>query len=329
MTLPHVEVVALGGTIAMTGNASSGVTPTLTADALVAAVPEIASVARVRATTFRQVPGAHLDLADLVVLAAEIEALLDGGADGIVVTQGTDTIEETAFGLDLLTSDAAPVVVTGAMRNPHQPGSDGPANLLNAARIAASPAAREAGVLVAMDDTIHTPRFVRKVHASRPSAFRSETAGPIGWVSEDRVRVPLRPRHRVHLVVPPGTDVPAVPLVRAVLGGRLGLDLVTGSPDVGGVVVEGFGAGHLRPDEVDTVTALADRIPVVLASRTGAGEGYRGTYGFPGSERDLLARGVLSGGALDGPRARLLLALGLAASLDRSAIAAAFETLIA
>lgn len=327
MSLPRVEVVALGGTIAMTGDTASGVTPTLTADALVAAVPGMASVARVRATTFRQVPGAHLDLADLVALAAEVETLLDGDADGVVVTQGTDTIEESAFALDLLTSRPAPVVVTGAMRNPDQPGTDGPANLLNAVRIAASPAARDAGVLVTMDDVIHTPRFLRKTHASRPSAFESETAGPVGWISEDRVRVPLRPRNRVRLRVAPGTVVPAVPLVRAVLGGRLDVDLVSAAPDVGGLVIEGFGAGHLRPHEVDAVADVAARVPVVLASRTGAGEGYRSTYGFPGSERDLLRRGVLSAGALDGSKARLLLALALAASLDRPALAAVFETL--
>ncbi len=125
-------------------------------------VPALADTADIRASTFRQVPSPELTLADVIALAAEIEQQLAGGAAGIVVTQGTDTLEETAFALDLLVGGDAPVVVTGAMRNPVLPGADGPANLLGAVRTAVSPHARGLGCLVAFADEIHAARFVRK-----------------------------------------------------------------------------------------------------------------------------------------------------------------------
>ena len=128
--MPRISVLSLGGTIAATGNGGSRVVPALTGKDLVSAVPQLADVAEVTASSFRQVPGAHLGLEDLTELVEEIEHLIEEGADGIIVTQGTDTIEETAFVLDLLVNAEVPVVVTGAMRNPSLPGADGPANLL-------------------------------------------------------------------------------------------------------------------------------------------------------------------------------------------------------
>lgn len=322
---PRVRVIALGGTIAMTAQGEGGVTPTLDADHLVGAVPELADVAVVETETFRQLPGAHLRLEDLAELAARIDDVVGDGCVGVVVTQGTDTIEETAFALDLLTSTEAPVVVTGAMRNPSQPGADGAANLLGAVRIATTAAARGAGTLVVLDDTIHAARFVRKVHTSRPSAFASVGAGPIGWVSESRVRIPLRPARRVLVPRPSmGTALPRVGLVTAAVGDGV-LQL---APDgFGGLVVEAMGAGHVPLEAADQLEALARRIPVVLVSRAGGGEVYQHTYGFPGSERDLLARGVLPGGFLDGLKARVLLCFALAAGWDRAQVAAALEEL--
>src|SRR5436309_9516363 len=131
--LPSVSVLALGGTIASTGS-GGGVTPRLTADQLVESVPGLAEVTHIEAGTFRQVPSPELTLVDLVALAREIEERLRRGATGVVVTQGTNTIEETAFVLDLLVHSEAPVVVTGAMRNPTLAGADGPANLLGAVK---------------------------------------------------------------------------------------------------------------------------------------------------------------------------------------------------
>lgn len=321
--MARVHVIALGGTIAMTGGRGRDVRPTLDAEGLLAAVPELVDVAEVTAETFAQVPGAHLRLEDLVSLGRHLHGLAD--VDAVVVTQGTDTIEETAFALELLGPADLPLVVTGAMRNPSQPGADGAANVLNAVRLAAADGAREASVLVTLDDTVHAARFVRKAHTSRPSAFASPTAGPVGWVAEDRARVVLRPRPGPRLdphdlAVP----LPQVALVTVALGddGRVLRELRR--LDYRGVVVEALGAGHVPGWYVEPLTDLAATLPVVLTSRTGGGEVLRGTYGFEGSERDLLERGLLWGGALDAPKTRVLVTFGLAAAWDRRKLDAAF-----
>ncbi|HYQ85356.1 MAG TPA: asparaginase domain-containing protein, partial [Rubrobacter sp.] len=148
MGLPRVTVFSMGGTISSVDSGGKGVEPTLTGEALVSDVPQIAGVAEVSAESFRQASSGELKVEDLVELAAEISARIDGGAAGAVVTQGTDTIEETSFVLDLLVDREAPVVVTGAMRNPKLPGADGPANLLAAIQVAVSGAARGLGTVV-------------------------------------------------------------------------------------------------------------------------------------------------------------------------------------
>jgi L-asparaginase len=148
MSRPKVTVLSLGGTIAMTGDTSSGgVVPRLTGEELVSAVPQLEAVAEIEAESFLQIPGAHITVGNLVEVAEEATRRIDAGASGIVITQGTDTIEEAAFALDLLVDRDAPVVVTGAMRSPTLPGADGPANLLASVSVAASDAARGLGTL--------------------------------------------------------------------------------------------------------------------------------------------------------------------------------------
>lgn len=316
---PRILVVALGGTIAMTGDAR--VAPRLSADELIAAVPAIAGVADVEARSLRTVPGAHLSFADVGALA---RLIADAPADGIVVTQGTDTLEETAFLLDLLIAGDRPVVMTAAMRNPTLPGADGPANLLAAVRVAAAPAAAGLGVLVVMGDEIHAACMVRKAHAQSPAAFVSEP-GPLGWVAEDRVRILTLPVRRV--AVPASTEGEArVGLVTVALDddGEL---LRSARHD--GLVVETLGGGHVPASLVADLERTAGRMPVVLTSRTGGGELLRGTYDFAGSETDLLARGAISGGWLDGPKARVLLTVLLRAGLAPDAVRDAFEGFLA
>jgi L-asparaginase len=329
---PTVYVYALGGTIAMTStNEGHGVEPVLDARALLGGVPGVDQVARIEAGGRRPVAGAHLRLGDLIAVARHLEDVLAGDVvgdvDGIVITQGTDTIEETAFALDLLTNADKPIVVTGAMRNPAQVGAEGPANLLNAVRVAASERARGLGVVVTMNDEIHAARFVRKAHASRPSAFTSPVVGPIGWVAEDRVRVPLRPSGRLHIDVRADAEPPPVALVTVAIGDDARVLGYLRALGYAGVVVAGFGVGHVPEWLVEEAERLARSIPVLLASRTGAGEGFRETYGFRGSERDLLSRGLLSAGSLDPYKARVLLSFALAADWRHSQIACATDWL--
>lgn len=258
-------------------------------------------------------------------VAARARAALAAGAAGVVITQGTDTLEETAFLLDLLLDEAAPVVVTGAMRAPSQPGPDGPANLVAAIQTAACAEARDAGVLLVMGDEIHAARYVAKRHTHKPSAFASPLVGPIGWIAEGRARVALRPARPSPTFAWPATGLPEVVLLAGFPddGGRLVRALLADPP--AGVVIQAMGAGHTPRALAPLLGELADRIPVMLASRTGAGETLRQTYGFDGSEIDLARRGLIPAGNLDGPKARILLALLLADGADRARIVAAFD----
>jgi L-asparaginase len=325
--LPQVAVLALGGTIASAGSSGAGVAPSLSAEQLVTSVPALADAAEISAETFRQLPSPELTLADVIALAAEIERRLDGGAAGVVVTQGTDTLEETAFALDLLIGGDAPVVVTGAMRNPVLPGADGPANLLAAVHTAAGRGARGLGCLVVFADEIHAARFVRKAHTQDVSPFRSSPAGPIGWLSEGMVRIGARPVGRRHLALPAAAIPPPVALLTLGSGDEgLLLGAVAGS-GARGLVVEATGGGHTPASWAPELERLARTMPVILASRTGAGELLRRTYSFVGSEIDLVERGLIPAGYLTGAKARVLVRLLLAAGATVGDVREAFELL--
>ncbi len=315
----RIAVYSLGGTIAMTPQPEGGVAPALSAAELLAAVPALADLGiDIEAHDFRRLPGASLGFRDLLALTAEIEAQLRTGIDGVVVTQGTDTIEETAYLLDLVHSGDAPIVVTGAMRGATAAGADGPANVLAALRVAASTDARGLGCLVVFADEIHAARYVRKTHTTSVKAFRSYP-GPVGYLAEAGVYISMRPARSPYI-----SDIDPTRTVRtAVVPATLGddgtvLQAVVGKLD--GLVVAGFGVGHVPATWVPTLAGLAERIPVVLASRTGTGPVLAATYGFVGSESDLRSRGLLSAGSLDPFKARILLHLLLMASIDRASI---------
>lgn len=320
-----VSVLALGGTIAATG--SPGVAPTLSAAELVHAVPGIGGIATLHAQSLWQVPSAELTLLDVLTLAREIETCAARGADGVVVTQGTDTIEETAFALDVLLECEAPVVVTGAMRNPQLAGADGPANLLAAVRTAASDHARGLGVLVVFADEIHAARFVRKADTQLTNPLRSSPAGPIGWISEGAVRIATRPVDRAHLTIDEITEVPPVALLTFGSGDEGSLVSAVKTAGYRGLIVEGVGGGHVPAAAAIQLQQLVQDIPVILASRTGGGEVLRRTYSFEGSEIDLLQHDLICAGAMTGPRARIFLRLLLAANASHDEVKAAFDAL--
>lgn len=317
-----VLVLSLGGTIAMAADGGGGVRPALDADDLVAAVPEVGEVAEVVTHVLARAPSAHLRIDDVLSTADVLAWAAGQGCRGAVVTQGTDTLEEVAFGLDLLCSGDMPVVVTGAMRHPRQPGSDGPGNLLAAVQVAAAAAARDLGVLAVMADEVHAARYVRKAHASAPHAFVS-WPGPLGYLAEGRPRVLLRPERLPGVPRPVGAGG-AVALVSACLD----LDprvLTALAGELDGVVLAGLGAGHVPAAVAAAVSDVVARVPLVLTSRTGSGSVLASTYHFPGAESDLLGRGALSGGHLSGVKARVLLSLLLRAGVGRAGLAEHFR----
>ncbi|MFI7547301.1 asparaginase [Actinoplanes sp. NPDC049599] len=319
--MTRIVVCGLGGTIAMTATGDGGVTPALGAAELLAAVPGAAGLGlELDLVDVAAVPSASLRLGDVFALSRRIAALLAAGADGVVVTQGTDTLEECAYLLDLLHDRPEPVVVTGAMRPPRQAGADGPANLLAALTVAADPGARGRGVLVAFADELHAAARVRKTHTTSVAAFGSADGGPVGRLVEGRVRFRNAPERRLVLPRPAGDGLPRVPLIVATLGA----DEPELDRPADGLVVAAFGAGHLPEWWVAPLAGLAARIPVVLASRTLAGPVLADTYGFPGSERDLLGRGLIPAGSLDPAKARILLLTVLAGGGDHERATAAF-----
>jgi L-asparaginase/Glu-tRNA(Gln) amidotransferase subunit D len=320
-----ISVFFLGGTISMSGN-GAGVVSRLGGHELIAAVPQLAELpVAIEVRDFRRLPSACLGFADIAELVA---AAGQADPDGVVVVQGTDTIEETSYLIDLLWPHPAPIVVTGAMRNPALAGPDGPANLLAAVQVAASPRFRDLGALVVLNDEVHAARYVRKLHTTSPATFGSPNAGPVGLLVEG-VPVPLmRP---ARFIVPPSTDRQQG--VRP-LGARVALYVASLDDDgallaevaanYAGLVVAGVGAGHVPAALAEPLGALAAQLPVVLASRAGAGPVLTHTYGAPGSEIDLLGRGLLGAGLLDAYKARVLLRVLLSDGADRAAIADAF-----
>lgn len=323
MSLPRLLFLSLGGTITMVPSASGGIAPKLGAAELVASVPELAEVAQIEAKSPFRLPSPSLKLENLVEVAKEIEKGFASGFDGAVVIQGTDTIEESAFLLDLLTSADKPVVITGAMRGADAPGADGPANLLAAARVAAHPDARGLGTLAVLNYDIHAARFVQKSHTALPSAFLSPLVGPLGTMIEGVPKFYARITPTPRLSTKLGPPAP-IALVKISMGddGRM----LPGLPGLGyaGVVVEGMGAGHVHADVAPILGDLAAKIPVVLASRSMTGQVFTKTYGYPGAEIDLIKRGLVPSGYLSGPKARLLLGLALRAGEPKRSIAEVF-----
>lgn len=312
----------LGGTISMAGHDGGAVTR-LGADELIASVPALGELGvQLRPNDFRRLPSACLRFADILELLEAAEQAVHDGADGVVVVQGTDTIEETAYLADLLWPHEAPFVVTGAMRNPRLAGADGPANLLAAVSVAADPRWRGWGALVVLNDEVHAARFVVKRHSTSTAAFASPDAGPLGRFAEGAAVPTVAPAPRRPLARPASIEL-RVPLVTIAFDDD-GLLLTDLDQRADGLVIAGFGVGHVPDRLAGRLGDLAARLPVVLASRTGAGPVLTRTYGFAGSETDLIARGLVPAGMLQPTKARILLAVLLARGADRAAIAEEF-----
>ena len=316
-----IALFTLGGTIAMAGGHR------LTGEDLAAGVPGLSELGgSVEIQDIQAVPSPNLTAAKMVEVVDAASKAVAAGATGVVVTQGTDTLEETAFLVDQIWPHRQPFVLTGAMRNPTLAGPDGPANLLAALRVANSPAARDLGALVVFKDEIHAARWVRKTHSTSTATFVSPDTGPIGHVVEDRVRVLTRPPRLdgVHGSAEPAAfDATRVALYTVTMDDD-GL-LLKGLADTHqGLVVAAFGVGHVPAALAPVVGELAAAMPVVLTSRTGAGSVLRTTYRSVGSESDLLRRGLIDGGFLHFYKARVLLRLLLATNEDPDEITAAF-----
>ena len=316
-----------GGTISMRLDPATGAAmPALGAADILAQVPAVETVADFEVEDFARLPGPHVTPAHMWDLARRAAAWLDRpDIDGLVVTHGTDTIEETAFLLDLLLLSDKPVVLVGAMRTISDASWDGPGNLLAAARVAASPASRGYGVLVVMDEQILPGREVRKVHTESSGAFATPEFGPLGVVDAGVVsfrRAPLPRRRWRDDAAEPGLRVsrlePHVELVQAYTGmtDRIVRAVVADAPR--GLALVGFGRGNVPPSIMPAIaSAVETGVLVTVSSRCVAGR-VKPRYGYEGAGLHLTRVGAILAGELSGAKARLLqmAALGGTASLE-------------
>jgi L-asparaginase len=320
----RVAVIFTGGTISMQADpVAGGNVPTLDGAAILARTPGLSGVADLVPIDRGLTPASHFTFADLFgLMEAVANALADPSIDGAVVVQGTDTIEETSFFLDLLLDGPKPVVVTGAMRTASESGYDGPANLRDAVRCAASPALRAQGVVVVLAGTIDAADDVTKTHASSLETFRSLNFGPLGRVERDVVIVHRRRAGRRHVAASRAAE--RVHLIKAHVGmdGSLLDAAVAAGAD--GLVVEATGAGNTSALLLHAAArAMATGVPVVLTTRSPAGRAST-AYAFPGGGATWARAGAILAGYLGGPKARIALALGIGAGLDRDGLAALF-----
>lgn len=315
-----------GGTISCTLDIDSGLpVPTLTGEQILVRTPGLGEIANVVIDDFGRYPGPHMHPERMLQLAARIRAATGNGAiNGVIVTHGTDSIEETAFVLDRVLDPAVPVVVYGAMKLVSDPTWDGPANVLAAAQVAASPGAHGRGTLVVMADAIHAAAEVVKVHAESYDSFASPQSGPVGVVDRGNV-VFFAPPARPALPSFDGAAIePNVDLIKTVVGadGRhVAASLAAGAR---GLVIEGMGRGNVTPGLAEAIKGAAGDIPVVMTTRCLRGRAAP-MYGYDGGAATLQRHGVIFADHLPGPKARLLLMLLLGEGADRATIRAAFE----
>jgi L-asparaginase len=315
----RIGVFFLGGTISMSPAEGGGVEARLGPDELLAAVPSLQQLdLLIDPTDVGRVPSASLSFSTLLDLVRNASA---GDYDGAVIVQGTDTIDETAFLFDLLWPHESPLVVTGAMRNPTQPGADGPANLLAAIAVASADDAHGLGSLVVMNDEIHAARLVSKVNTASPAAFVSANYGPLGYLREGIPVIGLRPRRRSTHAVPASINV-SVPIYMAALDDDA--LVLNAARTADGLIVAGSGGGHVNAKHAKLLGELAHSKPVILSTRTASGRVLTTTYASDGAEIDLIRRGLIPGGELTALKARLLLSVMLSNAATRDEIVAEF-----
>jgi L-asparaginase len=320
--MPSVAIVFTGGTISMRHDpVAGGNVPVLSGADLLATVPGLDTIATLVPIDHGLTPASHFTFRALLELWEVVRgALADHEVVGAVVVQGTDTIEETAFFFDLLHDGSKPIVVTGAMRAASDPGYEGPANLRDAVRTAASSALLGAGVVVVLAGSIEPADDVIKTHASAVDTFRSLNSGSLGRIEGEKVVLVRSRGPRRHVATT--TAAERVRLVVATVAAD-GMEIeALRAAGADGFVVAATGAGNTSPLLLAAAErAMADGLPVVLTTRSPAGAASA-AYAFPGGGATWVRAGAMLSGHLGGPKARVALALGLGAGLDGAGLAA-------
>ncbi len=315
-----VKILTTGGTIAMEEKKGAGALPALTAEDLKSLLPP--DIGPLETEEFSNLPSAHMTVDLIFKLSQRVRDLVTADeVIGVVITHGTDVMEETAYLLDLVVDTEKPIVLTGAMRTVSQMGYDGIANLKAAVRVAASDEARNLGALVVMNGEVHAARYVTKTHTQALDTFQSPFWGPLGRVDGDRVVIGKRVK-REHI---PGQRLAAdVPLIKLAVGldERFLRQAIERRAD--GAIIEALGGGRVPPWWMPTIKEAIKRgLVVVIASRCPAGRVYD-EYGYVGAYRDLKRAGCIFSEGLNGQKARIKLMVALGVTGDKDTIQAIF-----
>ncbi len=314
-----IHLLFTGGTISMQRDAAAGGNvPAHGGPALVGLAPGLEKIAPFRIEDWARMPACHFDAARLWALRERVrEIAASGEVMGIVITHGTDILEETAYLLDRTLDRTVPVAITGAMRTSSDSGWDGPRNLRDAVTVAADPASRGRGAVVVFAGKVFAGRRAVKSHATDVDAFAAPHGGPIGQVAGGAVSY-LAPAGSDGATVRPASILARVAHVPMVVGDDGGvLDLVR--PNHDGVVVEAFGSGNVPPGAVPAIGRwLEEKKPVVLASRCWWGE-VTPIYAFDGGGARTTAMGAIPAGARTPSQARMELAIALSAGVPYGA----------
>lgn len=321
--MKHLLVIHTGGTISMSQDQSNKV---VTNDTNPISMHQdvINQYAQIDELNPFNVPSPHMTIQHVKQLKDIIlEAVTNKYYDGFVITHGTDTLEETAFLLDLILGIEQPVVITGAMRSSNEIGSDGLYNYISAIRVASDEKARHKGVMVVFNDEIHTARNVTKTHTSNTNTFQSPNHCPLGVLTKDRVQFHHMPYRQQALENV--NDKLNVPLVKAYMGMPGDIFSFYSREGIDGMVIEALGQGNIPPSALEGIQQLVSlNIPIVLVSRSFNGI-VSPTYAYDGGGYQLAQQGFIFSNGLNGPKARLKLLVALSNNLDKAEIKSYFE----
>lgn len=304
-----------GGTISMKEDEKTGAVQPDSTNPLISEPLQLNGMINVIAEQVFHLPSPHMTQNEMLILMNKIiEKIDEGPIDGVVITHGTDTLEETAYFLDLTIDTDIPIVLTGAMRSSNEVGSDGPYNLISALKVASSEEAKGKGVLVVMNDEIHTAENVTKTHTSNVATFQSPQYGPIGLVTKRGVFFHHAPTVRDNYPIQQLSK--QVMLLKAYAGMDEHIFNALDNMLLDGLVVEALGQGNLPPKTVPALQKLIQKgIPIVLVSRCFNGI-VQDVYGYEGGGKQLKEMGVIFSNGLNGPKARLKLLVALEVTTD-------------
>ena len=324
--IPVVKLIATGGTIAMKIDpVKKAPVPAITGEDLISTVPEIAQVAKMEVQNISNVPSGYMDPPRWIELQKAVaEALSRPEVAGVIVSHGTDTLEETAYFLDLTVASEKPIVLIGAQRNASERDFDGPRNLYNAARICVSPDAKGKGTMIVLNNQINAAREVTKTHTSDVETFKSGDYGFLGIADVDRIifyRSPLRRQH-----FPIKMDkLPYVEIIPA-YGGADGT-LIRAAVGAGakGLVIQALGWGNVNIPQYEAIKeVIAKGVPVVISTRVYNGR-VMPVYGYIGGGNTLKQLGAIFADNLTPQKARLLLMLALQTTSNAQEIQKLFD----